>query len=532
MPGNNSTTVLLGCEPFVELTIFEDQGSLVLLLDASDRGSDIDGLFFNISGSSALGSLTIFPMVDTREITGFEAAPDSATTLANGATVAEGYDVGVQFGTSAGSTSGEVTTTGFTIYADDGTPLTIADLDLTNIVAVVDSDSGTGLALTPADGASNGASGGAVVEVTEDFDDIRDPAQSDMIASDDAWKIRQDALFTNGANDGTVLLEPVETDEPVSLSFDARARGLHQFENSGHGLDTLRVEVQIDNGSWVLLDEFTINDAGTALVGSETGQQIGPRNGPLTYEGGVLDDVSETAQFRIVSDITSNNERIFIDNLEIVTTEAAPLLCPTEIVTEDFEGLASGDTVDGQFEGLTVSAQKSGDSDDSPNDAMIFDTANPTGGDRDLGYDDQGNAVIISEDGDSSDADDNMRGGTITFSFTDPSDVVSLRLLDVEEAGGTIDLFDEDGELIETVDIPTTGDNGEQEVAINVSGVAIMDVNLTGSGAVDDLRYVPGHECAPCDDEYLVDYLGMPLVAMSEEDPDMDDEAELHGFAA
>ena len=245
-----------------------------------------------------------------------------------------------------------------------------------------------------------------------------------------------------------------------------------------------------------------------------------------------MDDVSETAQFRIVSDITSNNERIFIDNLEIVTTEAAPLPCPTEIVTEDFEGLASGDTVDGQFEGLTVSAQKSGDSDDSPNDAMIFDTANPTGGDRDLGYDDQGNAVIISEDGDSSDADDNMRGGTITFSFTDPSDVVSLRLLDVEEAGGTIDLFDEDGELIETVDIPTTGDNGEQEVAINVSGVAIMDVNLTGSGAVDDLRYVPGHECAPCDDEYFVDYLGMPLVAMSEEDPDMDDEAELHGFAA
>ena len=56
---------------------------------------------------------------------------------------------------------------------------------------------------------------------------------------------------------------------------------------------------------------------------------------------------------------------------------------------------------------------------------MIFDTANPTGGDTDLatpgyglGNDTAlGNVVILSEDADSSDPDDNAGGGTLTFTY-------------------------------------------------------------------------------------------------------------------
>ena len=109
---------------------------------------------------------------------------------------------------------------------------------------------------------------------------------------------------------------------------------------------------------------------------------------------------------------------------------------------------------------------------------MIFDTNNPTGGDHDLEYDDRGNALIISEDNDSSDADDNAQGGTMTFNFDAPSEVVSINMLDIEENGGTIDLFDADGGLINTVDIPAAGDNSQQELIINADNVSTMNVNL------------------------------------------------------
>ncbi|ETA49179.1 hypothetical protein [Ponticoccus alexandrii] len=114
---------------------------------------------------------------------------------------------------------------------------------------------------------------------------------------------------------------------------------------------------------------------------------------------------------------------------------------------------------------------------------MIFDTANPTGGDWDLGFHDQGNTIIISED--------NAHGGTITFDFDTVSDVTSLTVLDVEEEGGSIDLYDLDGELIDSIAIPAAGNNASQDIDINASGVAQMQVTLAGSGAVEDLCSTP-----------------------------------------
>ena len=176
--------------------------------------------------------------------------------------------------------------------------------------------------------------------------------------------------------------------------------------------------------------------------------------------------------------------------------------------------------VDDQFAGVSITAQRAGDDETSENDAMIFDSNNVTGGDHDLEFDGQGNILIISEDNDSSDADDNAGGGTITFDFDDPSEVVSINLLDIEEAGGTVDLLDDNGDLIRSVDIPVTGDGEQQELAIDTAGVSTMNVNFVGSGAIDDLCYVPPSEDPEdCGDQYDVHYLGgIPML------PPVDDE--------
>ncbi|NJL56635.1 hypothetical protein HC928_16830 [bacterium] len=121
---------------------------------------------------------------------------------------------------------------------------------------------------------------------------------------------------------------------------------------------------------------------------------------------------------------------------------------------------------------------------------MIFDTANPTGGDQDLAFDSLGNVLIISEDSDSSDPDDALMGGTLRFEFDDLVNVESIGLLDIEEQGSTVTLFDEAGTAISTIPIPALTDNSFQQLAINVDQVASVEVFFTGSGAVTDLIFL------------------------------------------
>ncbi|SDW90271.1 cadherin-like domain-containing protein, partial [Litoreibacter albidus] len=150
-----------------------------------------------------------------------------------------------------------------------------------------------------------------------------------------------------------------------------------------------------------------------------------------------------------------------------------------------FEDLQAGDIVNGQYasDGVTISSGS------SSNPPMVFDTDNPTGGDWDLGTSNLGNVLILSEDRDSNDPDDNAGGGKLIFTFDEPSEVVNFRALDVEE-GGTVRLYNEAGQLIKTVQISNTGNNGQTTVNINAEGVARMEVELCGSGAIDNICYV------------------------------------------
>ena len=150
----------------------------------------------------------------------------------------------------------------------------------------------------------------------------------------------------------------------------------------------------------------------------------------------------------------------------------------------NFIDLSGGTVVDDEYSALGVTITASGGS----NQAMIFDTANPTGGDTDLATSNLGGALIISEDGDSSDPDDNATGGTLSIAFDTETTVGSLTFLDNEE-GAMVRFYDQAGALIGEQWVDGTGDNSQNVVTFDMNGVYLMEIELCGSGAIDDLVF-------------------------------------------
>jgi len=181
-----------------------------------------------------------------------------------------------------------------------------------------------------------------------------------------------------------------------------------------------------------------------------------------------------------------------------------PPECPADL---DFDGLPAGAVVTNQFDGVTISAVANNNAVDQ---AMIFDSGNVTGSDFDLGTPNEdfggpgigpggaagqpgenntalGNVLIISEDGDSTDPDDNQYGGVLTFAFTNPADLSYVHVLDQDtDDEAEISLFGAENALIETQVVPTpgNGDNGVFRVDFDRTGIHRMEVNLPGSGAI------------------------------------------------
>ncbi|MEL6222451.1 MAG: hypothetical protein AAFR31_07400 [Cyanobacteria bacterium J06627_8] len=164
-------------------------------------------------------------------------------------------------------------------------------------------------------------------------------------------------------------------------------------------------------------------------------------------------------------------------------------LLTDEAIALDFDGagLSSGAIVTDQFEGVTFSTL-------SEFGVMIFDTEMITGGDDDLASDTLGNVLIISEDGDSSDADDAARGGTISVEFDELAVVTQVGLLDIEEEGGSITFFGADDSVIEIVAIEASENGSIQDLNVTVEGVDRIDITLVGSGAVTGLDFTSGSD--------------------------------------
>ena len=207
---------------------------------------------------------------------------------------------------------------------------------------------------------------------------------------------------------------------------------------------------------------------------------------------------------------------------ETPTPTFTPAPCD-EISTIDFDHLDTGEIVDEQFAalGVHISTVNNGS---GPNLGIVFDGSNPTGGDVDLGTANEdfggpgigvggeagqpgqndvalGKLLIIAEDavdadGDGlvDDPDDEAGGGVITFDFDQPTDVLSVQIVDIEETTqGSVIAYDDLDQVIANVPMQVLGDNSVQRLVINALDASRLEVVFAGSGAVSEVELcIPG----------------------------------------
>ena len=220
-------------------------------------------------------------------------------------------------------------------------------------------------------------------------------------------------------------------------------------------------------------------------------------------------------------DDVEDNERFFVDASNIAATGYSITIvddagsgtilnddCEASVV--DFEDFAAGE--------VPGSASCISDAGGLTDTCVVFDSANPTGGDVDLGtpHEDFGGpgegvggeseaegqndealdmVLVIAESDDDADGDglidepdDEATGGEITWTFDDPITVDYVRLLDIDsnEGGGTVTATTSDGST-SSFDVDALGDNSVQTVAIGLDDVASITVALISSGALAEI---------------------------------------------
>jgi len=222
------------------------------------------------------------------------------------------------------------------------------------------------------------------------------------------------------------------------------------------------------------------------------------------------------------------------DNCSIASLEACSngpvVTCYAANFDTDGQGnnLAAGTQITTQLAGIGIAnVSASG----GINQAWIFDSSNPTGNDDDLGTPNQqfggpgigngggnnttalGNLLIIQENNNT--PDDNASGGDLVFTFTGPTDVNSVTIVDNEGGNSFISAGGNQ------VAIPNTGDNGIVTVAVNAVGVTSLTVHLGNSGAVAELDYCSagGGSNTGCNTTFTCSDLGVNQVTLTVTDP-------------
>ena len=159
----------------------------------------------------------------------------------------------------------------------------------------------------------------------------------------------------------------------------------------------------------------------------------------------------------------------------------------------DFEGFNAGDVLTGlaTLEVDGVGYDVTVDSNGANDIAMIFDTDNPTGNDSDLaapfndgagGTLSPGKVLIISEDGDSSDPDDERSGGKITFTFDSAINLLGFDALD----DVTLTVTSTSGD---STTVNVASDNQFASVSTNFFNVTEVTFDFGDqSGAIDNLN--------------------------------------------
>ncbi|MEM7246255.1 MAG: thrombospondin type 3 repeat-containing protein [Acidobacteriota bacterium] len=160
---------------------------------------------------------------------------------------------------------------------------------------------------------------------------------------------------------------------------------------------------------------------------------------------------------------------------------------PTTCLSHDFDGLEAGEVVTTQFSGMSITGT-------TP--VMIFDSASPTCADEDLATPGTGpgndvardGVLVLSEPWSDCSPDDNRDGGVMTFTMDTPIRLSWVGLLDIDEDGGELRAFDAAGALLLSTPLPSQEvDNGWQRLDVDLCGVAVLEIELVGSGAVTEL---------------------------------------------
>ncbi|MFY0673789.1 MAG: T9SS type A sorting domain-containing protein [Bacteroidia bacterium] len=167
---------------------------------------------------------------------------------------------------------------------------------------------------------------------------------------------------------------------------------------------------------------------------------------------------------------------------------------PNSICELGLSGLSHGELITGQFvsEGTTVSAVANGG---HLNELIVFNTNETNTSDPDLEVN-IGNILIFPEnntdnnnDGIYDDPDDQAQGGTITFNYSSPRAITSLKFVDSENSNGWIKCYDASNNIIINKSIANAGDASVQDITLNAFGVSKMVVYFTTSGGIGDIKY-------------------------------------------
>lgn len=267
-------TVTLGCEPRLLVTIVEKpDGGLFIDIKSEDPSvevGDLDGFFFNFNDDATLDGLHIWPAENEgtqwSPVTDVQLNPDAVDSLSNGAQLTEGYDAGIQFGTTPDSTDGYVSAANFTMWSENG-PLSISDIDLDSLAAVVDSDTGNGIVKTVSDS-------------TGDTGDDGDDHDEDECAFVIEGPVNTEVVLTQLENgEIRVDLEVLEGDDPDATGQIGDITGL--FFNVGDDslLDGMTVTGDDVTGSKFAAG--SVNDLGNGanMEGAQDGETGETANG-------------------------------------------------------------------------------------------------------------------------------------------------------------------------------------------------------------------------------------------------------------
>ena len=190
--------------------------------------------------------------------------------------------------------------------------------------------------------------------------------------------------------------------------------------------------------------------------------------------------------------------------------------------TTDASGgaISAGDFISNQYTLWGIEISES----DVNHRAMAFDTANPTGGDSDIGAPNQafnatggelwdgvsprgpgvgsggaqgqpgenrwplGNALIVSQDNNQAVPNDYSGGGTLKFSFAEAITVNEIWVLDDLEGGDFIIACTPDGMECFNFEINNPDENSFQQIPVNTANVGTLYVELSGSGGIPAMR--------------------------------------------